>query len=292
VAGGRGALSPRARASACGSVGEARGRSRRSCRSRRAEAGRASVPARPDGGDRDRRAGSRQRGGAEPERSFLPEQRTGGAAPEHQRAALARRAAREAHGCESPSHRKLRPAERLSASVLEESRHRRQAQARACSAISDRSAHPGRMPGRSRRWRLQPQLAERVQRFLAPSPRSGGQEAAEGGADSTAARPPQAGPGDGALLRDRDDVPRCRGGGTGRAGRGRRAGARADRGGNQVVRSVLHCTVFSCSWRIPVLQVVPRSPVSKGSRRNELYPKIIPAIARRHRIVMAEAISR
>jgi hypothetical protein len=51
------------------------------------------------------------------------------------------------------------------------------------------------------------QLAERVQRFLAAqSAEVEAQEAAEGGAELDGGAPPQAGPGDGALLRDRDDV--------------------------------------------------------------------------------------
>jgi excinuclease ABC subunit C len=51
------------------------------------------------------------------------------------------------------------------------------------------------------------QLAERVQRFLAAqSAEVEAQEAAEGGADLDGGAPPEAGPGDGTLLRDRDDV--------------------------------------------------------------------------------------
>src|SRR5256714_1034476 len=51
------------------------------------------------------------------------------------------------------------------------------------------------------------QLAERVQRFLAAqSAEVEAQEAAEGGAELDGGAPPQAGPGDGALLRDREDV--------------------------------------------------------------------------------------
>ena len=51
------------------------------------------------------------------------------------------------------------------------------------------------------------QLAERVQRFLAAqSAEAEAQEAAEGGAELDGGAPPQAGPGDGTLLRDRDDV--------------------------------------------------------------------------------------
>src|SRR5467141_2042671 len=51
------------------------------------------------------------------------------------------------------------------------------------------------------------QLAERVQRFLAAqSAEVEAQEAAEGGAELDGGALPQAGPGDGALLRDRDDV--------------------------------------------------------------------------------------
>jgi len=51
------------------------------------------------------------------------------------------------------------------------------------------------------------QLAERVQRFLAAqSAEVEAQEAAEGGAELDGGALPQAGPGDGALLRDREDV--------------------------------------------------------------------------------------
>src|SRR5881394_1335337 len=51
------------------------------------------------------------------------------------------------------------------------------------------------------------QLAERVQRFLAAqSAEVEAQEAAEGGAELDGGAPPEAGPGDGTLLRDRDDV--------------------------------------------------------------------------------------
>jgi len=51
------------------------------------------------------------------------------------------------------------------------------------------------------------QLAERVQRFLtAQSAEAEAHEAAEGGAELDGGAPPEAGPGDGTLLRDRDDV--------------------------------------------------------------------------------------
>ncbi|TMA42839.1 MAG: hypothetical protein E6J82_08290, partial [Deltaproteobacteria bacterium] len=51
------------------------------------------------------------------------------------------------------------------------------------------------------------QLAERVQRFLAAqSAEAEAHEAAEGGAELDGGAPPEAGPGDGTLLRDRDDV--------------------------------------------------------------------------------------
>ena len=51
------------------------------------------------------------------------------------------------------------------------------------------------------------QLAERVQRFLAAqSAEVEAHEAAEGGAELDGGAPPEAGPGDGTLLRDRDDV--------------------------------------------------------------------------------------
>ena len=51
------------------------------------------------------------------------------------------------------------------------------------------------------------QLAERVQRFLtAQSAEAEAHEAAEGGAELDGGAPPEAGPGNGTLLRDRDDV--------------------------------------------------------------------------------------
>jgi excinuclease ABC subunit C len=51
------------------------------------------------------------------------------------------------------------------------------------------------------------QLAERVQRFLAAqSAEVEAREAAEGGAELDGGAPPEAGPGDGTLLRDREDV--------------------------------------------------------------------------------------
>jgi excinuclease ABC subunit C len=51
------------------------------------------------------------------------------------------------------------------------------------------------------------QLGERVQRFLAAqSAEVEAQESAEGGAELDGGAPPQAGPGDGTLLRDREDV--------------------------------------------------------------------------------------
>ena len=51
------------------------------------------------------------------------------------------------------------------------------------------------------------QLAERVQRFLAAqSPEMEAREAAEGGAELDGGAPPEAGEGDGTLLRERDDV--------------------------------------------------------------------------------------
>jgi Helix-hairpin-helix domain/UvrC RIbonuclease H-like domain len=51
------------------------------------------------------------------------------------------------------------------------------------------------------------QLAERVQRFLAAqSAEVEAREAAEGGAELDGGAPPDAGPGDGTLLRDREDV--------------------------------------------------------------------------------------
>ena len=51
------------------------------------------------------------------------------------------------------------------------------------------------------------QLAERVQRFLAAQTAEvEAREAAEGGAELDGGAPPEAGPGDGTLLRDRDDV--------------------------------------------------------------------------------------
>jgi excinuclease ABC subunit C len=51
------------------------------------------------------------------------------------------------------------------------------------------------------------QLAERVQRFLAAqSAEVEAQEAAEGGSELDGGAPPEAGAGDGTLLRDRDDV--------------------------------------------------------------------------------------
>ena len=51
------------------------------------------------------------------------------------------------------------------------------------------------------------QLAERVQRFLAvQTAEAEAREAAEGGAELDGGAPPEAGPGDGSLLRDREDV--------------------------------------------------------------------------------------
>jgi hypothetical protein len=53
------------------------------------------------------------------------------------------------------------------------------------------------------------QLAERVYKFLATGTKvaeAEAQEAAEGGADLDGGAPPEAGPGDGALLTERDDV--------------------------------------------------------------------------------------
>jgi hypothetical protein len=163
-----------------------------------------------------RRGRSRQKGRfvqseieRSPERVFLPGQKNPVVLRQNtSELHLLARLRDEAHRFAITFHRKLRR-ERNFRSMLEEipgigDKRKRALLAHFGSLKRIRAASPEEI-AQVEGFNLQ--LAERVKRFLAAqSAEVEAQEAAEGGAELDGGAPPEAGPGDGILLRDREDV--------------------------------------------------------------------------------------
>jgi len=286
-AGGRGALRrapglPRRRK---------RGRSGRAepevRRSRRARRRRARPPRRPGGGDRDRRADSRTArwSGARSASSSRDRRILWYSARTPASCTCSRACATRRTGCHT-FHRKLRR-ERNFRSVLEEIPGIAQAQARASQPFRIAQAHPGcHARGDRAGGSFNLQLAERVQRFLAASPRKWRpQEAAEGGAELDGGALPQADPETARCCATAMTSPLTPRRQNWTRWKRKTRGARAESKPNHVVRSVLHALFFLAS----LADTCPtRSSLAVQYRKDregmKLYRRSSRHRPRRHRI--------